>query len=744
MSYADLLYRLPADRLRQIVRRRAPTLRSVPRISDKRELANFLSSALCHYTSVVRAIEDTTLPELRVLVAVVARGGDVPFSELVKVVGAEKEAALAQTIDGLELSGLALWDRLRTEPHVFVPKAVRDEVTLPPSLRHPLHSVLEKYDVPTLSRICENLGLSAVAAPVRAPRVTAITREVTDPERFRQHLERLSEEAQRVFSFLVERGGAAYVQEIAFRMDARRRSQLMTSGWPTQWAVGKPRNGVEELLGSAMAVLDVEEGWGRWQLVIPIEVLDAAVGFSPYGELVPDPPPWQTTPAGGAAPQSHDSLIRDIAFLLGFLGRTEAARTGTGNIHRNALKALARGLTVPTVRYAEFVYAVSRDAGLIAPKGRKGLYDAGPRARSWLNEPEDAELKALYDAWRGRVSWAEPYSEPLADGRTYRDSTCVAALRESALTLLTDLAQERPAELASFESLAARGAYRWWSRFRFGNAADDEEDEETPAEVVSSNVEAMRRICAESLFWLGLTEVVRGVGGTATHVRLSPRGRLQLLGEPTPEAPPPPEAFVLQPNLEIYAPPNLPARILHRLFRLAEPTGSGMLALSKDSLRRALDRGENATSLLKFFKQHSQTGVPQNVEYLIKEVGGRHGHIKIGQAGLYLQVSDPVLLKELKAHKGLKIHFREDLADTVALITGDSVDAVLRQLRQVGYFPVASDDKAEDAGRARSHYKGDEEDDWDIPSGSWYPAPTRSAVDLESRIDWKAIEKVEG
>ena len=33
-------------------------------------------------------------------------------------------------------------------------------------------------------------------------------------------------------------------------MDARRRNQLMTSGWPTQWAVGKPRNGVEELLGS--------------------------------------------------------------------------------------------------------------------------------------------------------------------------------------------------------------------------------------------------------------------------------------------------------------------------------------------------------------------------------------------------------------------------------------------------------------------------------------------------------------
>ena len=69
-----------------------------------------------------------------------------------------------------------------------------------------------------------------------------------------------------------------------------------------------------------------------------------------------------------------------------------------------------------------------------------------------------------------------------------------------------------------------------------------------------------------------------------------------------------------------------------------------MLALSRDTLRRALDRGETCDSILAFLNEYSQTRVPQNVEYLIREVGGKHGHIRIGQAGLYMVVNDPMLL----------------------------------------------------------------------------------------------------
>src|SRR5262245_2231584 len=67
MSFAELLYELPTDRLKEIVARRADTFRGIPRITDKRELARFLSSALSSARSVSKALRSTSLPEVRTL-----------------------------------------------------------------------------------------------------------------------------------------------------------------------------------------------------------------------------------------------------------------------------------------------------------------------------------------------------------------------------------------------------------------------------------------------------------------------------------------------------------------------------------------------------------------------------------------------------------------------------------------------------------------------------------------------------
>src|SRR5262249_54358709 len=111
MSYAKLLYRLSAERLREIVNRRAATLRGIPRIADRRALAEFLSEALCHPESILETLPDTNLLQLQLLIYVIVQGGAVAFETVLNEAGGEAaREPLEEAIDGLESLGLMLWD----------------------------------------------------------------------------------------------------------------------------------------------------------------------------------------------------------------------------------------------------------------------------------------------------------------------------------------------------------------------------------------------------------------------------------------------------------------------------------------------------------------------------------------------------------------------------------------------------------------------------------------------------------
>src|SRR5437016_12079106 len=102
MNLSDILFDLPAERLRHIVHCRAGTLRTVPRITTKRELAQFLASALSQPESVERAVEDTSMPELQLLSSIIARGGSVSLKQLVALAGEDSKERLHATLEKLE------------------------------------------------------------------------------------------------------------------------------------------------------------------------------------------------------------------------------------------------------------------------------------------------------------------------------------------------------------------------------------------------------------------------------------------------------------------------------------------------------------------------------------------------------------------------------------------------------------------------------------------------------------------
>ncbi|MEK9736144.1 MAG: helicase-associated domain-containing protein, partial [Candidatus Nanopelagicales bacterium] len=68
------------------------------------------------------------------------------------------------------------------------------------------------------------------------------------------------------------------------------------------------------------------------------------------------------------------------------------------------------------------------------------------------------------------------------------------------------------------------------------------------------------------------------------------------------------------------------------------------------SVRRAMDAGCDAISLLEFLTRVSRTPVPQPLGYLIEDAARSHGVVRIGVATAYIRCDDPATLAAVVAH----------------------------------------------------------------------------------------------
>jgi len=102
-----------------------------------------------------------------------------------------------------------------------------------------------------------------------------------------------------------------------------------------------------------------------------------------------------------------------------------------------------------------------------------------------------------------------------------------------------------------------------------------------------------------------------------------------------PLVPPDVDQVYLQHDLTIVSPGPFAAHLDERLRRLADVESAGLAGryrVTADSVTRAVALGETADELVSFLEQISLTGVPQPVEYLIRETAGRYGTVRVGPA----------------------------------------------------------------------------------------------------------------
>lgn len=186
--------------------------------------------------------------------------------------------------------------------------------------------------------------------------------------------------------------------------------------------------------------------------------------------------------------------------------------------------------------------------------------------------------------------------------------------------------------------------------------------------------------------WAGLT----GRGALSTPGRSIVLAQEGAGAEMDPLVPPAVDHVLLQADLTAIAPGRLdgPARALMRLTSDVESRGGATVhRFSEVSVRRALDLGWTADRLLDELAQASRTGVPQPLDYLVRDVARRHGLARVGACASYLRCDDAALLDRIERDRALGMVQWRRIAPTV-LVSPVPAGTVLDLLREEQYGPV--------------------------------------------------------
>ncbi|MDQ0679953.1 hypothetical protein QFZ30_003335 [Arthrobacter pascens] len=166
----------------------------------------------------------------------------------------------------------------------------------------------------------------------------------------------------------------------------------------------------------------------------------------------------------------------------------------------------------------------------------------------------------------------------------------------------------------------------------------------------------------------------------------NPDQALDILGEHLPAAL---NHVLLQADLTAVAPGYLAPELSEKLLLMADAEGQGPATIyrfSAHSVRRALDAGQDASSVLGFLREHSATAVPQPLEYLVEDTASRHGRLRVGAAASFIQSDDETTVLELASEAKAASLGLARIAPTV-LISSAPPRETAQVLRGLGLSP---------------------------------------------------------
>jgi hypothetical protein len=448
------------------------------------------------------------------------------------------------------------------------------------------------------------------------------------------------------------------------------------------------------------------------QLVVPRE---AALGLR-GGLVFPDwPPPPAMEPLDPVAhgqDRAAAAATRAVVAAEGIctrLDRRPLPLVRAGTVAVRDLRLLARELDLAGEQLALLVDLLV-EAGVLAVGGPFGQRSLGlrPEADAWLAGPRARRWADLTVAWRGADLAVEDHlagqagadrSRPLAVRRLAVAATRRRGLLE-ALTGLPSGRAARPDDLAA--QLAWRHPMAWPSAAHAGAAPSRRGPgnlEGVPRSIgrrpvaPAAGAAGAARAVLEVAAFLGLAVVdgERAAAGLAAEAWLAGTEGDALAALVAPSLPDASERFLVAGDLTVVAPGGLAPAVEARLTALAdrEASGAGTWRLHEASLRRAFDEGRSAGEVLEFLREHSDTPLPQALEYLVVDAARRHGRLRVGGAATYLR-GDPALVAGAVRTPALRRLGLRELAPGVA-VTSRPQRELLAALRKAGEAPLAEE-----------------------------------------------------
>lgn len=428
----------------------------------------------------------------------------------------------------------------------------------------------------------------------------------------------------------------------------------------------------------------------------------------------------------GASAESHPSvildnryaLLRDLAIFGSFLNTNPVKRLAEGGVNRNDLKRiLPLFRTKNPSRYVLFLaeFLISRKLVIDVA----GIWRTSEAFRGWLENSRKCYWD-IYNWWITEGEWSE--APPDIKGEP------VAAPARSELIALRKIALQGTAGLPEGKWINFSG-YCEAIMPQLTSSFPQQGSKRSARNPHHPFVTILRNIVAESLSWLGLVTLGLPPGtaleDSSTGDNFTTKGKRRKVEPPSDEfafqptrlgsallrrnfIPPDSsdedtlqpdddapdfhsQEFLIQPNLEIIAPPDL---ALDRLFFLTQFCTitkidvMTILEITKESLRTALDSGLRGGDILDFLTNSSSVQVPETVRHLIDDCSSRHGEARIGAAGGYIIAENPLVIQEIRSNPKLASVVKDVFGEQLVLLYPDTdIARLARELRSAGLMP---------------------------------------------------------
>lgn len=374
---------------------------------------------------------------------------------------------------------------------------------------------------------------------------------------------------------------------------------------------------------------------------------------------------------GSAAATQGLEAVRTMRRLFTHLGTSPAPLNKDGSVGVRALAGLAKELEAPENEIALLITA-GEAAGLIG----RGEIDVDTNALAPTKDAPSWADARLADQWAILVAgWvASPWRTELLGERDAKGNP-IRLLGQAmhspdvrrARTLVLSEWCRTPGVPATVEGISHNLRYT--------------------APVLSSGIsdDLIRTFSDEAHFFGALA------GGAASSVLAAVLAGEDAVAAATELVPDEVTYVIPQADMTILAPgplaPDMHAT-LESFTALESPGLASVFRVREDSVRRALDTGRTPDELIAWLQEHSPAGVPQPLEFLIRDASRHLGQVRAGSAGSYIRSDDEGLIAEAASLLGGDLR---QIAPQAA-ISPLPLTQLLGKLREAGMHPTAEDE----------------------------------------------------